>query len=276
MFSLRNVTVGQNSGYWPWALEQCLSSITDRWPLGDCFPSFCSAELISVMRFCVCVYRRLKGLFVFPLVALWLFSPQTCLKHCYLRPDAFLHRELLNHVSSPSPEFQMRAVEKLAIASAWQVGSISVLSPCKAWASSRPLGTTAGCAPVRVRLLGHYTNAADRRGSRSHSKSWSGSFDELTPEGGEEGQREQWQLSSVCRTDTGQTGHLKRLNKQFAATHIITACVTSIPYSICSTTTCVGKSGVYSKLRTKPVSYPQNIYNIVYCIYITTFTFYTN
>lgn len=135
--------------------QVCQSSITDFCPLGDCFPSFCSVELISVMCFSVYVYRRLKGLFVFPLVALWLVSSQTCLKHCYRRPDAFFHWELLNHVSSPSPEFQMQAVEKLAIASAWQVGSISVLSPRKAWASSRPLGTAAGCALVRVRLLGH-------------------------------------------------------------------------------------------------------------------------
>lgn len=111
------------------------SSITGCWPLGDGFPSSCSVELISAMCFSVYVYRRPKGLFVFPLVALWLVSPQTCLKHCYLWPDAFFHRELLNHVNLPSPEFQMQAVEKLAIASTWQVGSISVLSSCKAWAS---------------------------------------------------------------------------------------------------------------------------------------------
>lgn len=97
------------------------------------------------MGFSVYVYRRLRALFVFPLVALWLVSPQMCLKHCYLWPTAFF-TELLNHVNSPSPEFQMQAVEKLAIASAWQVGSISVLSSCKAWASSRPRGTSAGCA----------------------------------------------------------------------------------------------------------------------------------
>lgn len=95
----------------------------------------------------------------------------------------FFHRELLNHVSLPSPEFQMQAVEKLAIASAWQVGSISVLSPYKAWAFSRPLGTTADCALVRVRLLGQSSDVVDRRSSRSHSRDQSGSFDELTPEG---------------------------------------------------------------------------------------------
>lgn len=138
------------------------SSITGCWPLGDSFPSSCSVELISVMCFSVYVYRRPKGLFVFPLVALWLVSPQTCLKHCYLWPDAFFHRELLNHVNLPSPEFQMQAVEKLAIASAWQVGSISVLSPA---------------APKTLTLLVQRERLRGRRGPRlavclSASGSW--------------------------------------------------------------------------------------------------------
>lgn len=42
------------------------SSITGCWPLGDGFPSSCSVELISAMCFSVYVYRRPKGLFVFP------------------------------------------------------------------------------------------------------------------------------------------------------------------------------------------------------------------
>lgn len=53
-----------------------------------CFPSFGSVNL-WVMSFWVYVYRRLKGLFGFPLIALWLVSLKTCLKHDYLWPDAF-------------------------------------------------------------------------------------------------------------------------------------------------------------------------------------------
>lgn len=157
MFSLRNVTVGENRRFWPWALEQCWSSLTDcgalRWLL-SLFPL--SGVDISYV-FCVCVYGRLKGLFVFPLVAHLTCFPSNVSETLLslARRLFFFYRELLNHVNSPSPEFQMQAVEKLAIASAWQVGSISALSPRKAWASSGPLGTTAGCALVRVRLLGH-------------------------------------------------------------------------------------------------------------------------
>lgn len=84
---------------------------------------------------------------------------------------------------APSPEFQMHTVEKLAIASAWQVGSISVLSPCNAWASSWPTGTTADCAAIRVRLPGHWSNAAMGRRSRSCSTDQNGSFQEPTPTG---------------------------------------------------------------------------------------------
>ena len=88
-FSLHNATVGPTKAFCPepwndaWATSQTAS------PKVTVFPSFCSVELISFMGFSVYVYRRLKGLFVFPLVALWLVSPQTCLKHCYLWPDAF-------------------------------------------------------------------------------------------------------------------------------------------------------------------------------------------
>lgn len=84
---------------------------------------------------------------------------------------------------APSPEFQMHIVEKLAIASAWQVGSISVPSPCNAWASSWPTGTAADCAAIRVRLLGHWSNAAVGRRSSSRSTDQNGSFQEPTPTG---------------------------------------------------------------------------------------------
>lgn len=67
------------------------------------------------------------------LYCLWRVFPlpsKKHLKHRYRRPDLFLFSvELLNHVSSTSLEFPMQAVEKLAIASAWQVGSISLLWP---------------------------------------------------------------------------------------------------------------------------------------------------
>lgn len=149
-----------------------------------CFPSFGSVNL-WVMCFWVYVYRRLKGLFVFPLIALWLVSLKTCLKHYYLWPDAFFFLTKSYWIMSvaPSPEFQMHTVEKLAIASAWQVGSISVLSPCNAWASSWLTGTTADCAAIRVRLPGHWSNAAMGRRSRSCSTDQNGSFQEPTPTG---------------------------------------------------------------------------------------------
>lgn len=84
---------------------------------------------------------------------------------------------------APSPEFQMQALEKLAIASAWQVGSISVPSPCNAWASSWPMGTAADCAAIRVGLLGHWSTAAVGRRSRRCSADQNASFQEPTPTG---------------------------------------------------------------------------------------------
>lgn len=152
-----------------------------------CFPSFGWVNL-WVMYFWVYVYRRLKGLFIFSLIALWLVSLKTCLKHYYLWPDAFFFFFFLNKSYwimsvAPSPEFQMHTVEKLAIASAWQVGSISVVSPCNARASSWPTGTAADCAAIRVRLPGHWSNAAVGRRSRSRSTDQNGSFQEPTTTG---------------------------------------------------------------------------------------------
>lgn len=78
------------------------------------------------MCFWVYVYRGLKGLFVFPLIALWLVP----LKHVWNIVILTFFTKLLNRASCADPEFETQAVEKLAIASAWQVGSISVPSPC--------------------------------------------------------------------------------------------------------------------------------------------------
>lgn len=107
-------------------------------------PFFLLSGVDIICRF-VYVYKRLKGLFVFPLVALWLV-PFSNMFEVLLSParqfffSSFFFCELLNHVNLPSPEFQTQAVEKLAIASAWQVGSISVLSVLRSMSVQRSRG----------------------------------------------------------------------------------------------------------------------------------------
>lgn len=96
IFSLRNVTVRQSRRFRPWVLEQLQSSITDCRPLGDCFPSFCSVVLISVLCFSVYVYRRLKGLFV---------SPPSC------SLTRFLHKRVWNIVIFGQTPFSQRVIE---------------------------------------------------------------------------------------------------------------------------------------------------------------------
>ena len=116
---------------------------------------------------CFCV-QKADGLICFP--PRWSFPWN--MSETLLSPASrsfFPQRELLNHVSPSSPEFQLQAVEKCAIASAWHVGSISVLSPCKAWASG-PTGAHGWLCDGPHRA----PRALDQGGSS----------DELTPEGG--------------------------------------------------------------------------------------------